>query len=570
MKRKTGRKLKIRGRITLYFVVLLTIPILILGIYSYRESKANLEQQSILALENNLSNLTAEINARCEREATYIKYQAYNLRFRKILELTPVDRIRLAFELNNSVEPILWYYIISDDYVKNVCIMTERIDTNLGSFLLPADTGSEWYNKSTHDLSTSWYFQDNELFISRAIMNSNVDECIGVMRIDLYPSTFLSPFGEYSYLGNGILVVDREGNVVYSRNTEGGAVDETVHRAIQDGSVTDRSTYILRQSTVEACGWKIFFYVDKEMVYGQMDKVVIKTFQVVSAVILITLILISLFSRHLSNRILLLKHYAELVSAGDLNLEIETNDSDEIGIVINSFGAMTKRLNQTINELYTVQLEKKAVELKALQAQINPHFLYNTLSSIKWKAIRSGNDEISDIAGLIAKFYRTSLNSGDQFTTVENELSNIKAYIEIQRHMHEFPFEVEYNIDPSVLQYRMLNFILQPIVENAFAHGIDYTDELRNGKLIIDCSVDGKYLLFVIKNNGPVLQKDRVEESLKHPGKSYGMFNIQERISLYYGEDCGLSGDVDEDGFTCFTVKILKISTNDEGPDFIK
>jgi len=217
-----------------------------------------------------------------------------------------------------------------------------------------------------------------------------------------------------------------------------------------------------------------------------------------------------------------------------------------------------------------VQLEKKAVELKALQAQINPHFLYNTLSSIKWKAIRSGNDEISDIAGLIAKFYRKSLNSGDQFTTVENELSNIKAYVEIQRHMHEFPFEVEYNIDPSVLQFRMLNFLLQPIVENAFAHGIDYTDELRNGKLVIDCSVDGKYLLFVIKNNGPVLQKERVEESLKHPGNSYGMFNIQERISLYYGEDCGLSGDVDEDGFTCFTVKILKISTNDEGSNFIK
>ena len=298
------------------------------------------------------------------------------------------------------------------------------------------------------------------------------------------------------------------------------------------------------------------------MVTGQLHSILLRTLQVVGAVILIAVVVIYLFSRSLSKRILLLKESAERVASGDLDTVIETEDTDEIGIVINSFGHMTQRLNHMINEIYKMQLEKKAVELKALQAQINPHFLYNALSSIKWKAIRQGNDDISDVTGLLATFYRTSLNNGESFTTVENELENVRAYIELQRHMHEFPFEVAYEIQEDAKQLRMLNFLLQPIVENAFKHGIDYTDETRDGRIVISCCTQEQYLLFTIKNNGPEISRQKAEESLQRPGKRYGIYNIQERIDLYYGGECGLMAGVDESGYTYFTVKILKTCTN--------
>lgn len=564
-KHKNSSHMRIRTKLMVYFSILLSIPILILGIYTYLQSKANMERQSQITIENNLSGIVMEMDARAAREATYIKYLAYNLNFRKLLEETPVNRVEMAMELNNSVEPILWYYITSDDYVKSIEIATEQIDTSLGSFLEPAGdyAGEDWYISSKTDFSNTWTYQDGQLFISRSILDAaTVSKFIGVMRVNLFPGTFLEPFEGMQYLGNGILVLDGSRNTVYSRLSSGEMVDQAVLEAIRAGNMEDTSNYILRSAVIPTTGWTVYYYVDSAMVTGQLHSILLRTLQVVGAVILIAVVVIYLFSRSLSKRILLLKQLAERVATGDLDTVIETEDTDEIGIVINSFGHMTQRLNHMINEIYKMQLEKKAVELKALQAQINPHFLYNALSSIKWKAIRQGNDDISDVTGLLATFYRTSLNNGESFTTVENELENVRAYIELQRHMHEFPFEVAYEIQEEAKQLRMLNFLLQPIVENAFKHGIDYTDETQDGRIVISCCTQEQYLLFTIKNNGPEISRQKAEESLQRPGKRYGIYNIQERIDLYYGGECGLTAGVDESGYTYFTVKILKTCTN--------
>lgn len=570
MKIKKPRRvtMRIRTKLILYFSILLSIPILILGFYTYHESKVNLERQSVVTIENNLTSLVSEMDARATREATYIKYLAYNLNFRKLLEENTVNRVELALELNRSVEPILWYYITSDDYVKSIDIVTEQIDTSLGSFLTPADdyASTDWYLRSKTDFSNTWTYQDGELFITRSILDTTtVNHPIGVMRIDLFPGTFLEPFDTMQYLGNGILVLDSTGSEVFSRKSGKGSVDEAVYSAILQNQIEDTRGYILRGAEIPATGWRVYYYVDSSMVIGQLHSILLRTLQVVGAVILIAIAVISVFSRSLTGRILLLKDSAERVASGDLDTVIETEDSDEIGIVINSFGHMTRRLNRMINEMYKMQLEKKAIELKALQAQINPHFLYNALSSIKWKAIRQGNDDISDVTGLLATFYRTSLNNGEEFTTVDNELENIRAYVELQRHMHEIPFEVVYDVQTDALQLQMLNFLLQPIVENAFKHGIDYTDQTRNGRLIIECALDGDYLNFTVKNNGPEMQEQKTRQSLLQPGKGYGIFNIQERIELYYGGDCGLNAYVDEDGYTCFQVHIKKTV---QMPDF--
>lgn len=564
--RKRHAAMRLRTKLMIYFSVLLSIPILILGIYTYHQSKVNLERQSEIIIENNLSGIVTEMDARAAREATYIKYLAYNLNFRKLLEVQPVNRVDLAMELNNSVEPILWYYITSDDYVKGIEIFTEQLDVGLGSFLKAATTELEenWYISSKTDFTNQWTYQDNRLFISRSILDSaTVHRSIGVMRIDLFPVTFFEPFNDMQYLGNGILVLDSEGNTVYFRKSSDGIVDDAVMEAIGTGSAPEDDSYILRSGTIPTTGWSVHYYVDSSAVTGQLHSIVGRTLQIVGVVVLIAVVVIYLFSKSLSRRILLLKGFAERVATGDLDIVIETEDTDEIGIVMNSFGAMTRQLNQMINELYKMKLEQKAVELKALQAQINPHFLYNALSSIKWMAIRQGNGDISDVTGLLAKFYRTSLNNGESFTTVANEIENIHAYIELQRHMHEFPFMVEYSIQEEAKPLRMLNFLLQPIVENAFKHGIDYTDETRNGKILISCRIDGDFLLFTIKNNGPEITRAQAEESLLHPGKGYGIFNIQERIDLYYGGDCGLTVNVDENGFTSFCVKIKTSCTSE-------
>lgn len=572
MNKGRGIHLKIRGQIILYFSILLSIPIIILGLFSYQQAREHSERQSILAMENNLSNLITEMNNRSERETAYIKYLAYNLNFRKILEENPVNRVKLAMELNNSVEPILWYYATSDGYVKSIEIITDKLDIGLGSFLKPASlfSGELWYQGSSVANANLWHFQDGNLFITRQILDTAVADSVAVMRINLFSGTFLSPFAEFRYLDNGVVVADQNHNIIFARGTGNAEVDAKAGQAIQENNLQDTSLYLMRHGTIENSGWNVYYYIDQAMITGQLHSILLRTLQMVLIVLLIAVVVISLFSRRLSSRILLLRDYAEQVAAGNLDVTPKTSDSDEIGIVMNSFSTMTQRLNQMIDEIYKMQVEKKTVELKALQAQINPHFLYNVLSSIKWKAMRNGDDSISDIAGLIATFYRASLNNGEAFTSVSSELSNVRAYVEIQKHMHEFPFTVEYDVEPETLDYQMLNFLLQPIVENAFKHGIDYTDEAQNGQLIIRCCTEGKYLIFQIKNNGPQIEREKALEALRLPGKRYGLFNIQERIQLYYMDDCGIDAEVDDDGFTSFTVRILKTCTNTEGQSSVK
>lgn len=233
--------------------------------------------------------------------------------------------------------------------------------------------------------------------------------------------------------------------------------------------------------------------------------------------------------------------------------------TDEIGIVSKSLQTMCDRLNEMINRVYKAELEKKAMELKALQAMINPHFLYNCLSSIKWKAIRTGNDEISDLTGHLAKFYRTSLNGGKQITTVGSELENVKSYVELQRMTHENSFDVEYELDETLFETSMPNFLLQPIVENAIEHGMNYQEEIEGrGRLIVRLEEEDGHLIFSILNNGPRVELDRLEEILNTPGRGYGIYNIEERIRIYYGAGCGVYASVTADGYTCFTVRIGK------------
>ena len=244
------------------------------------------------------------------------------------------------------------------------------------------------------------------------------------------------------------------------------------------------------------------------------------------------------------------------MAEGHLDKELSTTDTDEIGVVTNSMGQMTHRLNDMIHQVYTLEIEKKASELRALQAMINPHFLYNSLSNIKWKALRSGNDDISEITGLLAKFYRTCLNNGQPLTTVRSELENIKAYVRIQQLTHDNGFDAEYDIEESQLDYQMLNFMLQPIVENAVKHGLEYEEEDGKGHIRIECRGEDEFIVFSVINNGGAIDLQKVAEVMRTPGTGYGIYNICERIELYYGPGSGLFPSITEDGETCFTLKL--------------
>lgn len=555
------RKASIRKKLILSYMMLVFIPIIILGYYSFSIAKDNLLAQTEETMNNNLRRIVSEMDSKFERENDFTKYLAYNLEFRETLEDNAYDNSTIAQVLNKTVEPVFWYFITSDENIKAINIVTPYTTDNIGSFLKTSGEyeDEKWYREHENNFDTRWTVENEKLFATRTILDTATSSrMIGILRTEFYLGHMLEPFDTMDYLDNGILVKDAQGQTVYSKEISDSALQKEIEAVIgeEEAGTINKDSYILMSAHIDYVEWDIYYFIDKSMIVEQTYAIMRSTLLMVVICSVLVIFVVSIMSKTISHRILKLRDYAGEIAEGNLENPIFTDDTDEIGIVTNSIGKMTVKLNEMINQLYKIELEKKASELTALQAQINPHFLFNCLSSIKWKAVRKGDDDISDIAGLVAKFYRTSLNNGQQITTVKSELENIQSYVEIQKRMHDEGFLVEYRLDNAGLECRMPNFLLQPVVENAVKHGIDYIEGEQKGKIIIEFIHEPDFLVFNIYNNGPVIESQEIEQLMRRQGHGYGIHNIVERIELYYDESCGISVHVTENLYTCFTIRI--------------
>lgn len=555
----------IRKKLVISYLLLVLPPIIILGVYSYRTAGNNLLAQTRAAVKSNVTAITYNLQGNIQREDDNLKYLSYNVSFREKLENGCRNVTALAKEMNNSVERVFWYFITSDRNIKGIEVYTPNIRNDMGSFLKESKDceNEEWYRYHQNNFKSLWTFEDGKIYVTRPLLDASESaKPIGVMKLDVYPERFVESLFKTKYLENGMVLLDRDQDVIMSRSVNNPDVETAVRgkiAEIKEAGIYETNAYILYAAEVFENGWQLFYYVDKKAIAADMDKILQTTLWETGICFLIVTILISIISKILSYRILNLKHCAEQVGAGNFHIVTEKGYTDEIGVVAKSFETMSRKIDDMMEQMYRLGLEKRATELKALQAMINPHFLYNCLSSIKWKAIRAEQDEIADITGLLAKFYRTVLNDGRQITIVGNELENIRSYLEIQSRTHENSFDIIYKIPEEGMDYEMPNFLLQPIVENAVCHGVDYCKEGERGSIVVEYVPGEEFLEFRVYNNGPELTEEQLQKILREPAtKGYGIYNIQERINMYYDETCGVFARIMPDGMICFTVRILK------------
>lgn len=226
----------------------------------------------------------------------------------------------------------------------------------------------------------------------------------------------------------------------------------------------------------------------------------------------------------------------------------------EIGELYKSFDYMITRINQQINQIYVAQIRQKDSELRALQAQINPHFLYNTLDSINWLALRYKADDISQMVCALSDMLRLSLNKGRNIITLKDELQQVKSYITLQQMRYKDRFDVIYEVEEGILKNHVIKMLLQPIVENAIIHGF----EQYGGKGVIHICVHSygeQFLSFEVSNNGILIDLSAMEKKLDpatedpENRRGYGIRNVNERIHACYGLEYGIQYSI-RDTFT--------------------
>ena len=225
----------------------------------------------------------------------------------------------------------------------------------------------------------------------------------------------------------------------------------------------------------------------------------------------------------------------EKVAGGDFSVKTQVEAGDEIAVLTRSFNDMTEEIGILVDDIRKKQENLRIIENRLLQEQINPHFLYNSLSIINWKAIEAGEDEISYVTLALSTYYRTSLNRGETMTTVAKEIDNIRAYLKIQLVMHDNEFRVVEQISDGLNDYMIPKLILQPLAENAIDHGIDVSDN-EDPTLWLTIREENEHIFFEIRDNGAGMTQEKADQILTYQSSGYGVRNVCDRIHVLYGE----------------------------------
>ncbi len=275
--------------------------------------------------------------------------------------------------------------------------------------------------------------------------------------------------------------------------------------------------------------------------------------------ILISLLFFYLVSTRISNPISTLTGFMKQVEKGDFSVTVDSEREDEIGQLSRSFNQMVNRIKELVEEVYLTKIKKKEAELDALQSQINPHFLYNTLDIAYWSSRMEDAPITEEIISNLSNFFKLGLNKGKEVTTIGKEVEHLKSYLYIQLLRYEEKPEIIVKVDEGLFHYELIKLILQPLVENALLHGISDMD--CGGRIEVSGKEEGDDIIFEVKDNGKGIESSRLatifDEDSKHDG--YGVKNVQDRIKIYYGESYGLTIQSEQNRGTSVRIRIPKL-----------
>ncbi|AGX41766.1 cache domain-containing sensor histidine kinase [Clostridium saccharobutylicum] len=428
-------------------------------------------------------------------------------------------------------------------------------------------TNEQWYLKAYNEpktihlftkpigrnINNIFQYSADEVFsVSKAVIDPISKDIKGVILIDI-KLDIIKEVIENAKPGTAgfIYILDDKNDIVYT------PINKIVYRIKDewidgiDNKVAikniDGDNYQLTKSVSDYTGWQtIGVFPESE---GLRVIKYIRYYSIIIGIIalIIAEILVIIFTKSIVNPILKLKKLMKKAQEGDLTVSFNSKYNDEIGELGGSFNNMVKEINNLINLVHIEEKKKRIAEMNVLQAQIKPHFMYNTLDTIRWMAEEHNEDDIVEIIEAFTNLLRISLSKGKEIITVKEELKHIEGYLTIQKIRYEDKLNYKIEFDENILDYKLTKLILQPLIENSIYHGIK--EKRGVGNIIIIGKVKDEMLYFSVSDNGKGIDKqllnkinnDLLNRKINDNKIGYGIFNVNERIQIMYGKKYGLT-----------------------------
>lgn len=397
---------------------------------------------------------------------------------------------------------------------------------------------SNWYQKATKRQGGVVFFSSNVLgdksntFTTvKLFRDSETDngEPIGLLVINISKSIFDSIFTRNIHYSGEFLAIDSSDEhveVIYPKQsqimqhlTEDNL--EATYRRLQEQG------YLSVKYENETTGWIFIHLIAMQDLLKESNKIGWATAVIASIIGFVALVFSFIISGSITKPLLQLKKMMVKWTTGTRDFD-ETFEQDEVGAIGESFKRMTSVNEELSEKLLHSELKERDAELRALQAQIKPHFLYNTLDSIYWMATLQNNHEVAQMAVSLSESFKLSLNKGKETIPLYKELKHVEHYMTIQNIRYNNRFRYMEDVDPAIMGMEILKLLLQPLVENAIYHGLE--PKVGEGTIRLTGRKEGDFLLFTVEDDGVGI------EDMAKTEQGYGLRNVKERITLFYGE----------------------------------
>ena len=533
--------IKLRYKLAIFYSLFCFLPVMLLFWLSFLQMRSIIDDKGKMNLQSYLQQSVSSMDRTLDGYNSLSDYIAFDRTLAEVFSMeygTPYEQYE---QLTQKVDPILRTASYFHGGMQQITIYTDNGMVKHDTTVAPVSEIEEtdWYQKTLEHPGLNWFanYQEETLFSARKLAFSGAREGVNILYMDVDYQKLFTPYAETLISECGLYITDQDGKLVFEESRFSGKnqnYDLTYSEFLEqrDRGSTD---YIILCEQSNTTGWTVWLYQPVGLAGEAMRPIGVMAGVTILICIFAAVLAYFITSGMVSSRIERLTHFMQEVQEGSMDMQMESDDRDEIGMLYRGFGSMMKRIRTLINEIYLSKITQKEAELKALQAQINPHFLYNTLSLINWKALAAGEEDISRMTLALSTFYRTALNRGRNVLQVETELSNTRAYLEIQSMLHDGDFDYEIEAQTEILQCESLNLILQPLVENAIHHGIEEKTDGR-GKITVRGWKEDNCVWFMVEDNGVGMEQEVADKILTMESKGYGVRNVDERIRLCYGE----------------------------------
>ncbi|QGH34019.1 HAMP domain-containing protein [Gracilibacillus salitolerans] len=562
----------LRIKMLVMFVLLTVFPLVFIGFISYIKSSNIVSERAYSLAQIKTSQITREID---------VLFQDIH-RFNEIgKQQSTVQFLLHQEETYDEAKEILSLFdfyqksYLSGEDIFDIQIMNaegKTISNTRGVYQRNDIEIEEWLAEDPTQSRMEIIYQNGfpTLVITNAIVWDITDSVIGMLKITIDASAITSVLDDVNLTESSSFFITSNDRDIFFQQKQPHSADhvyfdlERISDKEQGYYTEDGMFYVYETSKMT--DWKVIGQAPIREIMKDSNDIRTLIFLTVISSIIFIIGLYMFISNKLILPIRILKTKMTQAAEGNLKAKVNPVGEDEIATLGHSFNQMISKIRSLLDLSIEEQKKLKAAEFRTMQAQINPHFLYNTLDTIVWLAEAKQHESVIDITKALSQYSRISLNKGKDWITIADEMSHIDSYLYIQQTRYEDILDVTVDVDQDLYRYHILKLLLQPIVENAIYHGIK--NKRGMGFLrIIGTLEDEDKIRFEVIDNGIGMDEARLQKVRNHlisgevvpdSKNGFGLINVQQRIQLYYGKDYGLKINSWKGSGTRVTITIPK------------